>query len=238
MGRHRPRTTISIPIDLNTIKRPRAQSIGYKYITPLASPNPTQVSGSGGSCSLGSISCPSLSSGQNVFLNRHVGSYFFLSATRRSQFSPKEAATRAGTSCLPRNCVASPHLRTLPFCTVKNCLTEGKAPPHATGLIVSRSHCVIDREGRKIVCHGQRGTRRGGEDLTSSALETQRGSSIPISHWCRAAMVNAAWRCTFGTHVPSLSTMAPPESSKSHAEIWALRYICMAFLKGKRGKER
>ncbi len=50
---------------------------------------------------------------------------------------------------------------------------------------------------------GGAGTRRSGGDLTSSALETQRGSSIPISHWCRAAIVNAAWRCAFGTHVSS-----------------------------------
>ena len=63
-----------------------------------------QNSGSGGSCSLGSISTPSLLSGQNVFLNKPVESYFFLSATRRSQFSPKEAATRAGGSLRPRNC--------------------------------------------------------------------------------------------------------------------------------------
>ena len=34
---------------------------------------------------------------------------------------------------------------------MKSCLTEGKDPPHATGLIVSRSHCVIGGEGRKIV---------------------------------------------------------------------------------------
>lgn len=76
--------------------RAQALSISYNSIR------------SGGSCSLGSILCPSLSSGQNVFLNRPAGSYFFLSATRRSQFSPKEAATRAGGSCLPRNCAFAP----------------------------------------------------------------------------------------------------------------------------------
>ena len=67
---------------------------------------------------------------------------------------------------------------------------------------------------------GQRDTQGRGEYLlTSSALETQRGSSMPISHWCRAAIVNAASRRDLGTHVPSKSAMAPPASSKSHADI-------------------
>lgn len=96
--------------------------------------------------------------------------------------------------------VAPLHIRNLLY-TMENILTEGKAPPHATGFIVSRSHCFVGGGGKEhsVIVRKQ----RGGEDLTSSALETQRGSSTPISHWCRAATVNAASRCDFGTHVPS-----------------------------------
>jgi hypothetical protein len=79
-----------------------------------------------------------------VFLNRPVGSYFFLSATRRSQFSPKEAVTRAGTSCRPRNCALQHCMRCLIW-TVRRKPTEGKAPPHATGLIVSLSHYLVGK---------------------------------------------------------------------------------------------
>ena len=54
--------------------------------------------------------------------------------------------------------------------------------------------------------------------LTSSAVETQRGSSMPISHWCSAAIVNLASRCALGMQVSSWSVIAPPASSKSHAD--------------------
>src|SRR5947208_3533389 len=98
-------------------------------------------------------------------------------------------------------------------------LTEGKAPPHTTGFIVSRSHCCMEEGKGNNTSRGQRDTQGRGEYLlTSSALETQRGSSMPISHWCRAAIVNAASRRDLGTHVPSKSAMAPPASSKSHAD--------------------
>lgn len=41
------------------------------------------------------------------------------------------------------------HMRTLLICVMGRKLTEGKAPPHATGLIVSRSHCdTQERKGK------------------------------------------------------------------------------------------
>jgi len=86
----------------NVNKGSSSPPVTNPFILPTG-PNPIHISGSGGSCSLASITRPSLSSGQNVFLNRPVGSYFVLSATRRSQFSPKEAMTRAGRSFRPRN---------------------------------------------------------------------------------------------------------------------------------------
>ena len=42
---------------------------------------------------------------------------------------------------------------------------------------------------------------------------------MPISHWCRAATVHTASRCSFGIGVSSKSAMAPPDNSKSHAAI-------------------
>ena len=42
---------------------------------------------------------------------------------------------------------------------------------------------------------------------------------MPISHWCRAATVHTASRCSFGIGVSSKSAMAPPDSSKIHAAI-------------------
>ena len=130
--------------------------------------------------------------------------------------------------------IAPLHIRNLP-CTMENILTEGKDPPHATGFIVSRSHCFVDGGGKEDSDIVRK--QRRGKDLTSSALETQRGSSTPISHWCRAAMVNAASRCVFGTHVPSKSAMAPPESSKSHAAKWLSNFRTV-FLKQKRRRRK
>ena len=82
--------------------------------------------------------------------------------------------------------------------------TEGKEPPAATGLIVSRSHCEggKKREGGTYRVSKEK-KRYKGKTLTSSALETQRGSSTPISHWCSAAIVNLASRCALGTQVSS-----------------------------------
>src|SRR5260221_3761436 len=68
----------------------------------------------------------------------------------------------------------------IPSFTRERELTEGKAPPHATGLIVSRSHCFIGEGKENNMRRGQRRHARGEEYfLTSSALETQRGSSVP-----------------------------------------------------------
>lgn len=85
------------------------------------------------------------------------------------------------------------------ICAMRRKLTEGKEPPHATGLIVSPSHCFVERKKCDMVKRAQ----GDGESLTSSALATHRGSSTPISHWCSAAIVNAASRCALGMHVPS-----------------------------------
>lgn len=42
---------------------------------------------------------------------------------------------------------------------------------------------------------------------------------MPISHWCKAATVHTASRCSFGMGVSSKSAMAPPDSSNNHAMI-------------------
>lgn len=65
-------------------------------------------------------------------------------------------------------------------------------------------------------CDADAGGENGAQ-RTSSAVSTQRGSSMPMSHWCSPAIVNAASRCDLGTHVPSKSAIAPPASSNSHA---------------------
>lgn len=114
--------------------------------------------------------------------------------------------------------IAPLHMKTLSVYTMGRKLTEGKAPPHATGFIVSRSHWFIGEGQGNNESWSVGYARRGEHSLTSSALETQRGSSTPISHWCRAAIVNAASRRDLGTHVPSKSAIAPPASSKSHAD--------------------
>jgi len=57
-----------------------------------------QYHGLGGSCSRGSITPPWTSSGQKLFLNNPVGSYFFFRSTRRDQLLPKHAIVRAGGS--------------------------------------------------------------------------------------------------------------------------------------------
>lgn len=44
------------------------------------------------------------------------------------------------------------------------------------------------------------------------------GSSIPRSHWCKAATVKLASRCSFGTQEFSKSPIAPPASSNNQAK--------------------
>lgn len=76
--------------------------------------------------------------------------------------------------------------------------------------------CLWCRRSTGTVCqhaaHGEQTRTR-----TSSADSMHRGSSMPISHWCKAATVHTASRCSFGIGVSSKSAMAPPDSSKSHA---------------------
>jgi len=55
--------------------------------------------------------------------------------------------------------------------------------------------------------------------LTSSAESTHLSSSMSISHWCSAAIVNEASLCDLGTQVSSKSVIAPPASSNNHARV-------------------
>ena len=166
--------------------------------------------GLGGSFDNGSIGRPSLSNGQKLFLKKQSGSYLRFSSARRSQLFPKQAIVREGGSCLPMNC--SP-LSTRAAEIAGGDVRMGTARPTQPCLSCRRSTGPTRQHG----VHGDRPAQT--RTRTSSADSMHRGSSMPISHWCKAATVHTASRCSFGIGVSSKSAMAPPDSSKIHATL-------------------
>ena len=85
-----------------------------------------------------------------------------------------------------------------------------------------------------------RGGVGGGGRPTSSAAPTHLGSSIPRSHWCKAATVKAASRCSFGKHEFSKSPIAPLASSNNQAigglidrQFWRFAWVRFGELRGR-----
>ena len=73
--------------------------------------------------------------------------------------------------------------------------------------------------GRRGAGYGGSVEGMGKEGLTRSAEVMHRGSSMPMSHWWRAATVKVASRCSLGKHVSSKSPIAPPASSNIQAVV-------------------
>ena len=93
-------------------------------------------------------------------------------------------------------------------------------------------------------CVSYRGGVRGGERPTSSAAPTHLGSSIPRSHWCKAATVKAASRCSLGKQEFSKSPIAPPASSNNQAiggwidrRFWRFARVRFGALHGRKEGE-